>query len=108
MCVGVPARVIGPVDMTTHQAMVESNGVRRSINVSLVVDNDGVGLEIGDWVLLHVGFAMSILDEEEAQRTLELLALLGGDNEDFAAFSIPVDMPTDMSDDASGGITVDV
>jgi hydrogenase expression/formation protein HypC len=91
MCVGVPAQVIGPVDMTTHQAMVESNGVRRSINVSLVVEADGTGLEIGDWVLLHVGFAMSILDEEEAHRTLELLALLGGDNDDFVAYSTPLE-----------------
>ncbi len=87
MCVGVPARVIGPVDMTTHEAMVECNGVRRSVNVSLVVETDGTGLNLGDWVLLHVGFAMSILDEDEARRTLELLTLLGGDNEDFEAFA---------------------
>jgi hydrogenase expression/formation protein HypC len=91
MCVGVPAQVVGPVDMATHEAVVESNGVRRSINVSLVVEPDGTGLEIGDWVLLHVGFAMSILDEAEAKRTLELLELLGGDNDDFAAYATPID-----------------
>ncbi len=90
MCVGVPAKVIGTVDPKTRQVHVESNGVRRSIDASLVVDDDGKGLEIGDWVLLHVGFAMSILDEDEARRTLELLALLGGDNEDFAAFASPL------------------
>ena len=89
MCVGVPAQVIGPVDMTTHEALVECNGVRRSVNVSLVVEADGTGLNLGDWVLLHVGFAMSILDEEEARRTLELLTLLGGDNDDFTAFAAP-------------------
>ena len=81
--------MIGPVDMTTHEAMVECSGVRRSVNVSLVVEADGSGLTIGDWVLLHVGFAMSILDEDEARRTLELLTLLGGDNEDFEAFAAP-------------------
>lgn len=89
MCVGVPAQVVGPVDMATHEALVECNGVRRSVNVSLVVESDGSGLTIGDWVLLHVGFAMSILDAEEARRTLELLTLLGGDNEDFEAFATP-------------------
>ncbi len=91
MCVGVPAQVIGAVDMTTHQALVDCNGVRRSVNVSLVVETDGSGLAVGDWVLLHVGFAMSILDEDEARRTLELLTLLGGDNEDFEAFRASVE-----------------
>ena len=86
MCVGVPAQVVGDVDMTTHQALVDCNGVRRNVNVSLVVETDGSGWAVGDWVLLHVGFAMSILDEDEARRTLELLTLLGGDNEDFEAF----------------------
>lgn len=81
--------MVGPVDMATHEALVECNGVRRSVNVSLVVESDGSGLTIGDWVLLHVGFAMSILDAEEARRTLELLTLLGGDNEDFEAFATP-------------------
>lgn len=90
MCVGVPARVIGTVDPSTRQVLVEAQGVRRSVDASLVVDDHGVGLVEGDWVLLHVGFAMSILDEAEAQRTLELMVLLGGDNEDFAAYSSPL------------------
>lgn len=87
MCVGVPAQIVGPTDPITHQAVVESNGVRRSVDMSLILDADGHGPALGEWVLLHVGFAMSVLDEDEARRTLELLMLLGGDNEDFAAFS---------------------
>ena len=87
MCVGVPAQVVEPVDMRTRQAIVEVSGVRRSVDVSLIVDDAGGGLSVGEWVLLHVGFAMAVIDEDEARRTLELLTLLGGDNEDFAAFS---------------------
>ena len=87
MCVGVPAQVVEPVDMRTRQAIVEVSGVRRSVDVSLIVDDAGGGLSVGEWVLLHVGFAMAVIDEEEVRRTLELLTLLGGDNEDFAAFS---------------------
>ena len=90
MCVGVPAQVVEPVDMRTRQAIVEVSGVRRSVDVSLIVDDAGGGLAVGEWVLLHVGFAMAVIDEEEARRTLELLTLLGGDNEDFAAFSASV------------------
>ena len=87
MCVGVPAQVVEPVDLRTRQAIVEVSGVRRSVDVSLIVDDAGAGLAVGEWVLLHVGFAMAVIDEDEARRTLELLTLLGGDNEDFAAFS---------------------
>ena len=87
MCGGVPAQVVEPVDMRTRQAIVEVSGVRRSVDVSLIVDDAGAGLAVGEWVLLHVGFAMAVIDEDEARRTLELLTLLGGDNEDFAAFS---------------------
>ena len=90
MCVGVPAQVVEPVDMTTRQTVVEVSGVRRRVDVSLIVDDTGAGLAVGEWVLLHVGFAMAVIDEEEARRTLELLTLLGGDNDDFAAYRAPL------------------
>ena len=89
MCVGVPAQVVEAIDMATRQAVVEVSGVRRRVDVSLIIDETGGGLAVGDWVLLHVGFAMAVIDELEARRTLELLTLLGGDTEDFAAFSAP-------------------
>jgi hydrogenase expression/formation protein HypC len=55
-------------------------GVRRNVNVSLL-DDDGVGAQPGDWVLIHVGFALSKVDEEEAHATLRLLERMGADYE---------------------------
>ncbi len=94
MCVGVPAQVVELLPGRTRQAVVEVSGVRRNVDISLIVDEDGVGLAVGEWVLLHVGFAMSVIDEKDARRTMELLILLGGENEDFAddlaLFSAPL------------------
>lgn len=79
MCVGVPARVVEFAGGDAHLATVEVEGVRRSVNIELVAKE---GLEVGSWVLIHVGFAMSLIDEEEAARTLDLLHQLAGlDNE---------------------------
>lgn len=74
MCLGVPGQVVEFADPTHHLARVEVSGVRRTINVGLVLPE---GLEIGDWVLIHVGFALSKIDEQEAKRTLEYLEGLG-------------------------------
>ncbi len=73
MCLGVPGRIIEFVDPTHHLAKAEVSGVRRTINVGLVLPD---GLEPGDWVLIHVGFALSKIDEAEAQRTIEYLTQL--------------------------------
>jgi hydrogenase expression/formation protein HypC len=72
MCLGIPGEVVALSDPAANLATVSVAGVRRVINVSLV---DGV--EPGDWVLVHVGFAMSKIDEDEAQATLALLEGLG-------------------------------
>lgn len=82
MCLGIPGQIVEFVDETHHIAKVEVNGVRRNINVGLVLPD---GLEIGDWVLVHVGFAMSIIDAAEAAQTLEFLRMLGGEFEDELA-----------------------
>ena len=66
MCLGVPGRVVEFVHETHQLAKVEVSGVRRTINVGLVLPD---GLEVGDWVLIHVGFALSKIDEAEAART---------------------------------------
>lgn len=80
MCLGIPGQIVEIVDVTQHKAIADVDGVRREINVGLVLGDPG-GLEVGEWVLIHVGFAMSKLDEEEAARALEFLKLLGGDYE---------------------------
>lgn len=79
MCLGVPGQITEFLDSTHHLAKAEVSGVRRAINVGLLVPD---GLEVGDWVLIHVGFALSKIDEAEAKRTTEFLEALGSDYED--------------------------
>lgn len=72
MCVGIPGKVIEIYDDLIPTAKVDVGGVRRQVNIDMVHDADNP-LQIGDWVLIHVGFAMARIDEEEAQQTLALL-----------------------------------
>ena len=81
MCLAIPGQVIELVDPANQIAKVDVVGVRRNVNVSLLVDDDGVGARPGDWVLIHVGFALSKVDEEEAQATLSLLEQIGAEYE---------------------------
>ncbi len=74
MCLGIPGKVVEFVDPTRHLAKVDVSGVRRTVNVGLVLPE---GLDVGDWVLIHVGFALSKIDELEARRTIEFLTSLG-------------------------------
>ena len=79
MCLAIPGQVIEYVDEANRLARVEVAGVRRTVNVGLL-DDDG-GAQPGDWVLIHVGFALSKVDEEEAQATLALLQGMGAEYE---------------------------
>jgi hydrogenase expression/formation protein HypC len=78
MCLGIPARIVRIDDAEAMLATVEVAGVRRQVNVMCIVDEEHP-LEscVGDWVLLHVGFAMSRIDEAEAAETLRVLSQLG-------------------------------
>ena len=80
MCLAIPGQVIEFVDEANRLAKVEVAGVRRTVNVGLL-DDDGDGAQPGDWVLIHVGFALSKVDEEEAQATLALLQGMGAEYE---------------------------
>ena len=80
MCLAIPGRVIEVVDETNRLALVDVAGVRRTVNIGLL-DAEGDGAGPGDWVLIHVGFALSIVDEEEAAATLALLQGMGADYE---------------------------
>lgn len=89
MCLGIPGRITDIVDAENLIATVDILGVRRQINITCVVGDDHPPQAcIGDWVLVHVGFAMSRIDEAEAQETLRLLnelAELQGEMEALAA-----------------------
>lgn len=76
MCLGVPGRLVEWVDPVNHIAKADVSGVRRNVNVALLTGEDAVA--VGDWVLIHVGFALSKVDEDEARSTLEFLETLGG------------------------------
>ncbi len=74
MCLGIPGQIVEFVDQTHHIAKVDVSGVRRNVNVGLVLPD---GLQMGDWVLIHVGFALSKIDEQEANETFRFLEGLG-------------------------------
>jgi hydrogenase expression/formation protein HypC len=80
MCLAIPGQVVELVDEVNRLATVEIAGVRRTVNVALL-DDDGAGVRPGDWVLIHVGFALARVDEEEAQATLRLLEEMGAEYE---------------------------
>ncbi|MGI0116323.1 HypC/HybG/HupF family hydrogenase formation chaperone [Zooshikella sp. RANM57] len=79
MCLGIPAKIIAILDKENATALVETTGVKREACIALL-SLQGSSLDdlIGQWVLLHVGFAMAIIDQDEALRTLSLLASLEG------------------------------
>lgn len=76
MCLGIPGKIVEVIDEDLMLAKADIGGVRRNINIGLV-HHEAERVEVGDWVLIHVGFAMSKLDEAEAQSTLEALRELG-------------------------------
>jgi hydrogenase expression/formation protein HypC len=81
MCLAIPGQVVEIVDPINQIAKIDVVGVRRNINVSLLADDAGDGARPGDWVLIHVGFALSKVDEEEAHATLRLLERMGAEYE---------------------------
>ena len=78
MCLGIPGQIVEVTDAERNLAVVSVGGVRRAVNIACIVDEAHPAAAcLGDWVLVHVGFAMSRIDEEEAARTLALLQELG-------------------------------
>jgi hydrogenase expression/formation protein HypC len=73
--------VIEIVDDENRLAKVDVAGVRRNVNVGLLDGDTGGGVGPGDWVLIHVGFAISQVDEEEARATRDLLVRMGANYE---------------------------
>ena len=78
MCLAIPGQILEVVDDSNRIAKVDVAGVRRNMNIGLLDEGEG-GAEIGDWVLIHVGFAISKVDEDEAAATRRMLEGMGAD-----------------------------
>jgi hydrogenase expression/formation protein HypC len=74
MCLGIPGEIVELMDDRPDLAKVDVSGVRRAINIGLLEDEP---LAPGDWVLIHVGFALSKIDEQEAKAALDFLEGIG-------------------------------
>lgn len=86
MCLAIPGKIVEITDVENHLAKVEVGGVRRSVNIGMLDD-----IKIGDYVLVHVGFAMSKVDEREAEATLRALQELGSYQEEFEQFQTTIE-----------------
>jgi hydrogenase expression/formation protein HypC len=83
MCLAIPGKIVEIVDEENDIAKVEVGGVRRNVNIGMLDKGD---THVGDYVLIHVGFAMSKVDEREAEATLKLLEELGSYEEEMNQF----------------------
>jgi hydrogenase expression/formation protein HypC len=72
VCLGIPGQIIEIVDADRMIAKAEVSGVRRNVSIQLLEDQSSQ-VRVGDWVLIHVGFALCKIDEQEAEATLKLL-----------------------------------
>jgi len=86
MCLGIPGKIVQVTDPENKLALVDVAGVRRQINIACIVDESHPAEScVGDWVLVHVGFAMIRVDENEAAKTLALLEELGNMQDELDA-----------------------
>lgn len=83
MCLAIPGRIVEIVDEEHSIAKVEVGGVRRNVNVGMLDREDAA---VGNYVLIHVGFAMTRIDEREAQETLRILEEIGQYQDEFEQF----------------------
>jgi hydrogenase expression/formation protein HypC len=88
MCLAIPGKIIEIVDEENQLAKVEVGGVRRNINIGML---DPGQTRVGDYVLIHVGFAMSKIDEKEAEETLRVLQEMGTYEPEFDQFKTVID-----------------
>lgn len=77
MCLGIPGQITEINDPAQLRAKVDVDGVRREVSIALIGLDGPDGAQVGDWVLVHVGFAMAKIDEAEARETLDQLKALG-------------------------------
>jgi hydrogenase expression/formation protein HypC len=96
MCLGIPGRIVAISDPERNLGVAEFSGVRRAVDLTCVATGPLADL-VGQWVLVHVGFAMSVIDETEAQATLAALAQLGEAEEEMDAMRRSAAMLEDRS-----------
>ena len=86
MCLGIPGKIVSITDPEQQLGMVDVGGIQRAINLSCIAESGkDLHQHIDSWVLVHVGFAMSVINEAEAQATLQVLNELGAMQEELAA-----------------------
>jgi hydrogenase expression/formation protein HypC len=85
MCLAIPGKIVEIVDRENDLAKVDVGGVKRNVNIGMLDD-----VAVGDYVLIHVGFAMSKVDEKEAEETLTLLKDLGAYDTELDQFKTSV------------------
>ena len=83
MCLAIPGKIVEIVDEENSIAKIEVGGVRRNVNVGML---DKEEASVGNYVLVHVGFAMTKIDEEEAKETLRILEEIGQYQDEFEQF----------------------
>ncbi len=88
MCLAIPGKIVEIVDAENHIAKVDVGGVRRNVNVGMLEEDD---VRVGDYVLIHVGFAMSKIDEREAEETLRVLQEIGEFEPEVNQFKTGID-----------------
>ncbi len=85
MCLGIPGRIVAISNAERKLATVDVSGVKREVNIACIIGERPIEACIGDWVLVHVGFAMSVIDEAQAAETLRILVELGEAQQEIAA-----------------------
>ena len=88
MCLAIPGKIVEIVDEENSIAKVEVGGVKRNINIGMLGKEEA---RVGDYVLIHVGFAMSKVDEKEAEDTLRILKVIGEFDLEFEQFRTVVE-----------------
>ncbi|MET4101824.1 hydrogenase expression/formation protein HypC [Roseovarius sp. MBR-78] len=86
MCLGIPGRIVAVTNHERMMAMAEVSGVRREVSIACIAQGPLEDL-VGQWALIHVGFAMAVIDEDEAAKTLEALRGLGEAQETLEAMA---------------------
>jgi hydrogenase expression/formation protein HypC len=88
MCLAIPGKIVEIVDAENSIAKVEVGGVRRNVNVGMLDKEDAL---VGNYVLIHVGFAMTRIDEHEAMETLRVLEEIGQYQDEFNQFTTTIE-----------------